>query len=279
MWLASIHPMQTNFQSMNVQLPVAAALFFAEYLTRTTPAFKKQLGGFLVAIVSVVKVFPTFIAVFYFLKKENAVRKGLLAGYLFSFLSPFIFFGFSAGNVLYKDFFINLTRYSSKNASLLDGGIQSIPSILSYWVGSIVTPPILKLLMLICAALLCIPFFFWILRTRFEEKNISLHAWAVALSIMLLVNPSTRHDYFLMHVPLFASMMALKTEKQFSWLTNLLLLIGFVLAYGTTQAIVGRDGAELVNAWRLLAVGILCVLGAFCSVGLLRSPKSQIATR
>lgn len=271
-WLVSLHPIHSDFRSLNVQLPLASALLLAEWLYQ-----KKNLpflSGFLAALTVLVKVFPVFILLYYFLFRGKQVRRGVIAGFLTGILAPLAAFGFENGVSLHQDFVRNLFLYPVKNGSLADAGIQCLPSLFTVALRPFLPSRALAGVILFFQAGLAGGFFYWVWQNR-QRASSSLFVWAFAMALMVFLNPSSRHDYFVFYLPAFASIGLLWRENYLSLCSRGAVLVSVILSYGTTQAILGRFYSESANELHLLAIGIIFLLVPFFAV--LRDLKGAYA--
>lgn len=262
-FLAAINPVHSSFQCLNLQLVLASAMFLSEWLARSEQGGRRFAGGFLCAFVGFIKVYPLFLAAFYFLFRPGETRRGVIAGALAAALLPFAVFGPEETLGFYRGFFSNLGVYHGLYTLAHNPENLSLPSALAVWVGEgdaerwvargIVVG--LGLVFLAVAAR----------ARRSGDARDATHAWALAASVMALLNSSSRPDHIVFYLPAFASALEMASKPRGAWaragITTALLFIAF-----TAEAVVGsRSLNNQLELWRVPVVGmiVLCVtLGA-----------------
>lgn len=255
-WLVSIKPIHASFQSHNVQLIFAAILVASEWGSRSENRFQKWLSGIAVAVVASIKIYPAFIALYYFLKRPKEVKIGLLLGGLISFLIPLGVFGFSTGLSLPKQFIQNLLHYHQVYDLAKDTVSLSLPSLLATYLPKTWVDHGAISLVVGCISLV---FFTGAFLSRNRISPIDeRHSWAFLWAMMGLLNSTTRPDYFIYFVPAFASLPLLIEKKDtkkvyYFGLTLSVLLIAFI-----TEWVLGsRDLTHHLESLRVPVLGVL----------------------
>jgi|GEM_PF-880109 len=268
--MVSINPIHNNFQSGNIQLMIAAVLFTAECLTRSKKPGPPFLGGLLCALVSAIKVFPLFVALFYFLCKTNPVRKGLIAGFALSALIPFLFFGFPDGLALFQGFFKNLTAYHVDNPLIKIPDILCLPSFMVRLFGHdhwLVQATVASLALAFFSSA-----FFYARKLNTDSSRERTHLFALALAFMTFLNSSTRPHYFIFYVPAFCSIVEILRKEHSAVVQGLLALSTLLIAF-TVEGVVGKslndrlESLSIPTVGMLFLCGTLTVLIAFGGVG------------
>lgn len=272
-WIVSINPIHNNYQSNNIQLMLATLLLLAEKLTLSTSANRQKLGGLLVTIAAGIKVFPGFLIPFYFIVKNNNVRKGVLIGIFAVGLSPFLVLGVPKALFLYQGFFSNLTTYSAENSLTNTNDILCLPSLLAR-LG--LSARVINLGIL----LLSFTFYSWVFihRTRFSQNRVNLHVLALVWALSVLLNPSTRPHYFIFYIPAFCSLLEIQyaSGMKLNKLFPMGILISTLLIAFTAEGVVGKPTNEWLEAhnWPTIGMLILTIMLALV-IGSIRKTHVQ----
>lgn len=282
-WLAvfilAINPIHNNFQSNNIQLMLGVMILFAEWWSGSHSSKKQFLAGAVLSFAAAIKVFPLFICAFYLLTKPTRVRQGVLAGGLFTLLVPIIPFGFFTSVVLFQDFVANLGTYNVENSFTRVPDILCLPSLLAR-VFSGLSPQALSLVTRGAILAVSGAFFLWVLQLRklseWNSSRLGIHVWALALTLMTFLNPSTRPHYFLFYIPAVASLaeMALSLSSIYRrWVLGFLTM-GILFIAFTAQGVTGKD----LNDW-LEATNFPTYGAAFLAIGMIVALRSPIYRR
>lgn len=263
-WIFSINPIHNNFQSNNIQLMLMAVLLIAELKSREESRAAQILSGVLVMMAAAVKVFPIFIAVFYFLVKPKNVKAGIVLGGLLTFALPFVFFGFSNGEMLYREFVTNLGTYSHENNLTKVPDILCLPSLITRLLSPADSIPTKEVESIAKGATVLISalFFLWAtlksLKGEFKDARYSLHAYAMALALMAFLNPSSRPHYFIFYVPAFCSALEgiylNQNLKRIGWA---LMGVSIILVAFTTDFFTGKGLNDTLEFKNIPTVGLL----------------------
>ncbi len=255
-WLVSIKPIHASFQSHNVQLIFAALLAGAEWGSRSSKRSTKLISGALVTLVASIKIYPSFIAIYYLIKRKTSVKAGLLLGGIISLVIPVIIFGFSTGVSLPGQFIHNALNYHHVYDLAKDTVSLSFPSLLATWLPqSWINHGAISLMTGISSLL----FFIWIALTAskvspHEERNF----WAFLWAMMGLLNSTTRPDYFIYFVPAFTSLPLLIEIASKKGLYQIGLVISVALISFITEWTLGsRDLTHHLESLRVPVIGIL----------------------
>ncbi|NBX69900.1 MAG: DUF2029 domain-containing protein [Proteobacteria bacterium] len=256
-WIVAINPIHNNYQSNNIQLMLATILVLAEKMARSSSDKKQLLAGVLVTIAAGIKIFPLFLVAYYFLARNNQIKKGIILGSLMILVSPFLFLGLDKAVFLYGGFFQNLTTYSAENSLTATNDILCIPSLLARFG---LPNGASNVFVLLISAL----FFIWVLMTKkkVRDSRSELHTLAVAWALSVLLNPSTRPHYFIFYVPAFCSIYEILLHRTRSIYLNTTLAIATLLIAFTTEGVVGKKVNEILEANSVPTYGmvILCTL-------------------
>ena len=254
-WVSSIKPIHASFQSHNVQLMFAAILVWAEIGSRQSNKIKQAAAGAVVVLLTAIKIYPGFIALYYLLRRPNPVRYGLLIGTALAALIPILTFGPRLGAYLPFEFVKTALTYHHVYDLGLDTVSLSLPSLLARWAPQLwLDYELIPIVVGIIAAL------FFVRRPAPEPRN-----WALALALMGLLNSTTRPDYFIFFVPAFCALSELRNSISTKvGIAISLLLIAFI----TEWTLQSRDLSHRLESWRVPVLGImlLCSLLWFQSV-------------
>lgn len=263
-WIVSINPIHNNFQSNNIQLMLAALLLVAELKSREDVKSQQIIAGGLVAIATMIKVFPLFIAAFYLLVKPKWVRAGLVFGFIATGVLPLLFFGFSDGVMLYREFFSNLTTYTVENSLTKVPDILCLPSMVTRILSpaNTVPTPAVESIAKGAALLVSAVFFLWVslklLKKQLQDARYSLHVWALACALMVFVNPSSRPHYFIFYVPAFCSVLEILYLEQRGRVPSTLIFISTLLVAFTTDLFTGKSLNDTLEFQNVPTWGLLC---------------------
>ena len=260
-WLVSIKPIHSSFQSHNVQLMFAALLICSEVSFRSTGKHREWFGGMTVSLLSSIKIYPAFLAIYYFLKRKSTIVLGLILGGILSLIIPCFVFGFSTGISLPISFVENARKYHAVYDLAKDVVSLSLPSLLATWLpkswlanGAIaITVGIISLL-----------FFSWV---AIKNKNLKTKdergLWALSWAMMGLLNSTTRPDYFIYFVPAFSSLPLWISQQPRKGLFKLGVTISVVLiAFITEWTLGSRELTHYLEGLRIPVLGIiiLCLM-------------------
>ncbi len=260
--IVAINPIHNNFQSNNIQLMLAAVLLLSETWSweKNQKAF---WGGVLVSVAAMIKVFPAFIAVYYFLVKPTKVKAGVVAGVLISLILPFIVFGIHDAQILYRGFFEHLFTYNNEeNSFVKNQDILCLPSLIARLFidsGEKTASLINK------GAILLISGVFFLAsikasRDQWDRKT-SLRYLALAWALMALLNPSTRPHYFIFYIPAFAVLLEVIREHTATLWVKAVTVLSVILIAFTAQGVVGKQLNDQLEALSFPTWGmiILCI--------------------
>ena len=269
-WAMSINPIHNNFQSNNIQLMLFAGLLGAELLIRRGDSRAQFVGGFLSVSPGAIKVYPFFISAYYFVSKPKAVRWGVVAGVLFTTLTPFLVFGGHNGVVLYESFFTNLIKYGQSNPILTTVDIASLPAMMErfFEYGLKVSAKSSLRIATITVGAIAVVFLGYAFGRRksiARDSRDGVHLWVLAMLLAVLLNSSTRPHYFVFYLPAFCSLCELiadrKLGRKLGWITTIGVLISGALLGLTAEAMVGHQLNDRLEAWCLPAMGMVLLAG------------------
>jgi hypothetical protein len=259
LWILAINPLHNNFQSNNIQTMLGATLMGCELLTRKRDGrgVSAFLGGFLCSLIAAIKMFPLFIAAYYFLCRPKEVKAGVVAGFLTALVLPFVTFGKSAGLILYTGFWQNLTTYQDDNSLTRVPDILCLPSLVARLSnGSPYTSLYIKISILAVAA----AFFYFAWRHSLKKSDDGLHLWALAMALSVFLNPSTRPHYILFYIPAFGSLfLFLREEMPERWLVVASIFISVLLIAFTAEGVVGHNLNDQMELMSLPTYGMIIV--------------------
>jgi len=251
--IASIH---SGFQSLNIQIILFAMLLYAE-LWVDSKEFKWQwLSGVLVGLASMIKVFPLFIFVFYFIKKNNTVRLGLLSGIVLGFLLPMVFFGVDGLN-LWKSFFYNLFHYESRNSQIQYSYMLSLPALIRRYGYYLAWNPGTVKAVTYSVILILSSLFFW----RSYKSQDTRKNWALGLALMVLINPTSMPHYFIFFLPLVGFL--IEKNQHATRLFTYAFATFWILVCFTTDAFVGRTANTFLESYGFITLAYLGLCGIF----------------
>jgi len=255
-WIVSIKPIHASFQSHNVQLMFAALLSECEIALRSNKKSKNIIGGSVVTLLASIKIYPSFLAAYYFFKRKTFFTIGLILGVLASLVVPMFVFGFSTGASLPLAFVENARKYHAVYDLAKDVVSLSLPSLLATWLPkSLLNQGAIGF----TVATISIMLFSWIFlkspQLKIENERF---LWAFVWSMMGLLNSTTRPDYFIFFVPAFASLPLMIESKPKKLLFQLGISISVVLiAFITEWTLGSRDLTHYLEGLRVPVLGIL----------------------
>lgn len=253
-WIIAINPIHNNFQSNNIQLMLAVILLGAQLLSRSKNTLGPLIAGVLVAGAAHVKVYPAFLAVFYFLTGRPALRWGVAGGAVGFALLPFAVFGIPLGTTLYSGFLENITIYGTDNPLTRVSDILCLPSLLARTLEPYASSSTVLAVTWSLTFLVSMAFFLWAWRRRGGDTP----PWEIAWLLMAFLNPSTRVHYFVFLVPAFCwwlEKLDVKSARQLFFFVTSLLLVTF-----TVEGVVGRTLNNRLEYLNLPTWGILVAL-------------------
>lgn len=275
-FIVAINPIHNNFQSNNIQLMLAAVLVMAEWFTIAGSERAQRLAGAAVAIAAAIKVFPGFVAAYYIFTKPKAVKLGVVAGTAISLIAPYVAFGLTGGNTLYRGFFSNLTTYNVENSLTRVMDILCLPSLLERWftVDGVLPSGVqtaIRVFILVISAV----FFVLAWRgTRAATPTRQIDWWAMAMALSVMLNPSTRPHYFIFYIPAYCSVFGAVFDGRGRAYFVPLLLVSVALLAFTVDAIVGKPLNDFLEFQSIPTYGMLIVCGLL-AVGVLGSRVSS----
>lgn len=262
LFLFSINPIHTNFQTNNISLMLATTLLLCEIWRRSRKPTLEFLSGVGVSLCAAVKIFPAFILLFYWIVGRKRLRLGLLLGLLVSFLIPLVYFGPSITWSLFEDFLGNLKTYEAENNFRVED-ILCMPSFVLRWFTPVLGEHSARMLVNVIFVTLSSLFFgtVWFLRRRTPSESESWNSfWALALALMALLNSSTRVHYLIFYVPALCLLLENLFIQFRIWK---LLAVGLIFATValTAQSVVGKTTNDLLESWSLPTVGLMFLVG------------------
>lgn len=253
----AIAPMHLDFMGQNIELPLTAALAFGEWLTHRRGRVSFW-GGFVVGVTALIKLFPLLLAVTYLWRKPRTVSLGLITGGVTGLILPFLVFGWETGWFYYRAFFETLTVYHDKNLLILNPGVLNLPALLATWLNPWVSTALRDGLVLAIPGCLALFFLAWSFRHRRVLETLGV--FSLAMTLMTLLNSSSRPDYFVFFVPGVAWL-----TSRWAYLNRqerIGLLLGFLFIAGTQQAIVSKPINIQLEFWRIPVLGMLALAAA-----------------
>jgi hypothetical protein len=259
-FLFALAPIHLDFMGQNINLPLAAMLILTERLRLEKSMMMEFLAGFCSSLISWIKIFPAVMTVTYFLQGGRSMRRGILAGFFFGVLAPWVAFGKGAGE-LYLQFFETLVIYHDKNGITTNSALN-FPGLIARWGDGVLPESLLKILIpglpLIIASVFLVNV--WLLRSPRENKSFQCGIWSMAMGLMVFLHSAARADYFMFYLPAFALCAA--DFKQQNSREKFLFLGSFVLIALTQQAIVGLECNIALQHARIPVIGMGMLLFA-----------------
>lgn len=263
-WILSINPIHANFQCQNISLPLMAILLFCEVLRNQKSLAAQWAGGALWALVAPVKLFTLFMACFYFLVANQAMRRGILTGLFVSLVLPLVFFGPDNGLLLYKRFYLSLITYHGTYPLGERPELLSLPSLLTKWCDLFVpSTHILPVVTFFTWGLGILFFLFAWKKHGNRSPEFQRHLWALSVSLMVLLNSTSRPDYFIFYVPALCSLVTVSRSAKYDLLLSVGILVSLLLIAFTSEWVVGSKAFNnQLESWRVPVVGMvfLCAL-------------------
>lgn len=263
-WILSINPIHANFQCQNIQLPLMAVLLFCEVLRDQKSLAAQWAGGALWAFVAPVKLFTLFMTCFYFLVANQVTRRGILAGLFASLALPLVFFGPDNGLLLYKRLYWSLITYHGTYPLGERPELLSLPSLLTKWGGLFVPRILIQPVVTLFTCGFGLLFFVFVWKKRGNRSpEFQRHLWALSVSLMVLLNSTSRPDYFIFYVPALCSLVELWRSAKDDRLLPVGILVSLLLIAFTSEWVVGSKAVNnQVESWRVPVVGmvLLCAM-------------------
>lgn len=265
-FIFSINPLHTSFQSNNISLMLGAALLLSECYRRSESRSQHFIAGIVVTLCGTIKVFPLFVALFYWLIGKRALRFGILVGAILSVVVPLLFFGWNMTFQLFGEFFSNISTYRSEN-SLYTADILCLPSLITRWFEPYLGEPLTKRIIQVAFFGVSALFFASVLVEKVRRPHFSAQwplYWALALGLMTLLNFSSRVHYMVFYLPLLCGLLQSLLEKYALW-KPLVVLVSLVFIALTPEGVVGEKTNNLLELWNIPTVGLLALSlsGAF----------------
>jgi hypothetical protein len=259
-WIVSIKPLHAGFQSHNVQIILAAGFVWAEIFSRAETKAKRVISGALVALMGMVKVFPLFIAGYYFLFRSREVRWGVAGGFVLGLLLCALFLGPESTLTLHQTFLNNLALFHNFAPLTQDAVTLSLASLCATWLSPVLGMSTALLINKILSLCLVGGFLFFVWGRRHERsQRYQISLWALALAVMTVVNSSTRPDYFVFFVPAFAALAEMGAAKIWARISPWGVFVSFALIALISEWVLGgnRDLGHKLELLRLPVVGML----------------------
>lgn len=258
----AINPIHNNFQSNNIQLILCAMLVLSEVLLAKGEPVSDWVGTLLVSLASVVKIFPLFLWVFYFLTKERRVKFALVITVLLFIGFPALWVGWDGTVIMYQGLIANVTTYQADNSLVDVVDILCLPSLVARLGNQGGVPESIygfatKVIILITSAV----FFGFAYCKRNEGREYLINVWTMALALMAFLNPSTRVHYFIFYVPAFCSVIDSRRKggKRNLWMIRTAVL-SFVAIALTTEGVVGKGLNNNLEALSIPTWGFVVLL-------------------
>ncbi len=248
----AINPIHNNFQSNNIQIWLAAILLAAELMSRAESRRTAFSAGLLVALTVHIKVYPVFLALYYFLTACRSMRWGILSGGLIFLVLPFGFFSPESAVSLYRGFFANLTTYGAENSLTVVPDILCLPSLIARTLSAWLTPTQIASTTAMITSVVSGAFLLWAWRRRSKPTPTT---WEMAWLLMALLNPSTRVHYFIFYVPAFCLWTQSLSRKNI--LNSAAFATSVALIAFTTEFVVGKSLNNRLEQLSLPTWGIL----------------------
>lgn len=266
-FIFAINPIHTTFQCLNIQLLLLAGFLGVELLRRTRIPLGEWCAGVLISILAGIKVYPAFILVFYLIFERRPFRWGAACGLIFSFVAPFLFFGWYDGLILWKGFLFNVAAYTSHHTLSDISFILCLPTMVARVFQSWGIAPIYaKIVTLVLSCLISVFFYGWVykLKHRGQLKNDdTLALWSLALALMVFLNPSSFIHYFVFYFPAFFwALDRLATVSRFPEKSFLFvgLSLTTLLVSMSTSFVVGRALSHQLELWNIPTLGAMFLM-------------------
>ena len=262
-WIVSIKPIHSTFQSHNVQLILASIFVLCELYSKSKNPICRFFSGWGTTLSGEVKVFPFFFSLYTFITRSVLVRLGIVVAAFLGFLVPFAFFGFKEGSDMYLSFYQNLHGFHDYAPLTKDAVTLSLASLIATWFSPLIGMDLSLLVTKIVTVILLATFFIFVWKKR-KNKNgrYQTHVWALGMAVMALVNSTTRPDYFIFFVPAFASLSEFwQKSKVSNWFVAGTLTALSLIAFICEWTLGSRDLNHKLELLRLPVVGmiILCI--------------------
>ncbi len=273
-WIFSIKSIHLSFQCYNVQLFIGATLLCAELLCRSDSPRRQFWGGFLVAPLAFIKVFPALVGLYYLGFRSRATRRGVVAGGLLSGLFPLLWYGPSLGLDLTLKFLGNLRGYQEYYPIQKDVPTLSLGSLVARWASELAPASAIYPLVIGISFLALVALALSFYRYRDVCREYPTFSWACVLAAMVFINPTSRPDYFLFYLAAVAALgdvwLARPRPK---WVFPALLLSLMPISLCTEWVLGSR---QLNHELELLRVPVLGMMGL---VALLISTLIMLSSR
>lgn len=258
-WLFTVNPIHGSFQSGNISLILAALVFGAERLAQKKGHTAQTIAGILVTVAAVIKVFPAFMVFFYLLFRNNRVRLGIVLAAVVSIALPIVLFGLERTLQINSLFVAAASSYGDDNSFRISHDILCLPGFVSRTVLFWLPEAVSRRYGVGVSALVGAGFFIQCWRNRWAISQNPVGWWALALALMVLLNPSSRPHYFVFYLPAFALLCALAREKGGAF--KPILASCFTLICLTVQSVVGKDLNDQLEHFDLPTLGLFLLVG------------------
>ncbi len=265
LWIVSIAPIHASFQCQNIQLFIAATLLICEWL-RQQGKSAQFLAGILCTLVATLKLYPLFIVGYYLLVGPKFLRRGIGIGILLVFALPLAYFGGAEGLSLFERCGSSLGTYHGTYPLAQRPELLSLPSLFASWTEKSLPAELRTLNGIILVGAIALAFYAYTWKMRKSAVCFQTHLWALAMGLSVLLNSTSRQDYFIFYLPSFASVMALSLEKRPHWLVYLGTTVGVLLMSFTTEWVVfSKSLNDQLELWRIPVLGMLSICGVLAS--------------
>lgn len=261
-----INPVHSNFQVLNIQVPILAVLLLAQWLCESDTPRKHQIAGALCTVVTFIKAFPAFFVLLLFLTGKKGFRQGLVLGAVACFVLPALVFGFENGVALYKGFFENLTRIGKVDYVTAPTHVLNLHSLIAHightFAWSAKTVSTVTSICWVSTACAFFAFTTWMSRTaRWSDVTYQRGWYALGLALNVFLAPYTYIHYYVFYVPVFFwAMETLSASANARRLQITALAVVTALVALTTDFVVGRDLNSQLESYSVPLWGVILLM-------------------
>ncbi|MBM4317775.1 MAG: DUF2029 domain-containing protein [Deltaproteobacteria bacterium] len=258
----AINPIHNNFQSNNIQLILCAMLMLGHVLMGRNTKLSQGLGASLVSLAAVIKIFPAFMWLYYFVTKPKQVKLFLVMSSLIVISFPLMIVGWNGTLEMYRGLISNVTTYQKDNSLVGVVDILCLPSMIARIATAVGIPDQTYSVVakgIIVAISTCFFGLAYLRRNEREEYLVSL--WALGLALMAFLNPSTRVHYFIFYLPAFCAVVSDGTNGT-AYSRRILTagILSFVLVALTMEGVVGKSFNNTLEGLSVPTLGAAILL-------------------
>lgn len=267
-----INPVHSGFQLLNIQVPILVVLLLAQWLCESGDTRKHRFAGLLCSLVTLIKVYPAFVLVMFFLAEKKGFRQGVVAGAVACLILPFLVFGLEDATTLYRGFIENMTRVGKVDYLHSYTHIMNVHSLLArladvfQWSAGVAST-VSSIITVLVACLFFGAVFLHSRSKRWEDGMYRRGWYAVGFALTVFLAPYGFIHYFVFYVPLFfwaLEWIAASGKSRIPHLAGLVVVT--VLVALTTDFVVGKTVNSFLEAYQAPLCGVILLMGMAVTV-------------